>query len=211
MCCCKYLANQTSGPSRQAPSHVERARLMQGFVGEGRASIPIQMLPTCGFRSEELTACAHDRANGSFSCSICHYIYKYVCSAVFWSCSIVETSEIIKFVRFLCIVVEKIIGHIFAVQSHNQSDFMTNLPVSISRFKDEIKINTITSQTLSHRFWEWCKSLGIKSLWRGDVAIQDCVDSLQVESAPCMLKSGCVCVYEFPATFRLCFKIKPFL
>lgn len=79
MCCCKYLDNQTSCPSRQASSDGERARLMRRFVGEGRASIPIQMLPTCGFRSQELTACAHDWAKGSYISRICPYIH--ICAA----------------------------------------------------------------------------------------------------------------------------------
>lgn len=59
------------------PRQTEREpRLMRRFVGEGRASLPIQMLPTCGFRSQELTACAHYWANGSYVSGICPYIHR---------------------------------------------------------------------------------------------------------------------------------------
>lgn len=48
MCCCKYLDNQTSCPSRQALS--DRGRPSDAEVcGGGEASTPTQMLPTCGF------------------------------------------------------------------------------------------------------------------------------------------------------------------
>ena len=141
-----------TGPVRQR----ERTRLMRRFVGEGRASIPIQMLPTCGFRSQELTACAHDRVKETFSCSMPFHTYKHMCSRLFSSCSIIIMKYCILFQliskvishsqmrvvnshqklqwkqvkSYLSCFGVNLIGHIFAMQSHNRADFAINLPSS---------------------------------------------------------------------------------
>lgn len=106
MCCCKYPHKQTSCPSRQALSDGERVRLMRRFVGEGRASIPTQMLPTCGFRSQELTACAHGSVNISYVSRICSH---RVCGAL----------SILILQYYNVIVYYKVIPLIFKTYSDN--------------------------------------------------------------------------------------------